>query len=167
MEDIDLLSDGIFDDGEWISWNEISWQLQCKEWSVKYPNGDQSLIPVFEDLLGLAQNYFLQNDRHLAVYGDIGELFGAITFGIRLNRNYAQGSDGRLGNDHVEIKTISPFKSKDFVTIDMKGNFNKLLVVKISDDFEVSARMIHRKSIKPSKSGRVKIRWDNLPIEAS
>lgn len=33
------------------------------------------------------------------MYGDIGELFGAITYGIKLNKSYVQGSDGRLGND--------------------------------------------------------------------
>lgn len=67
-------------------------------------------IPYFEDLTSLAESYHLETGLHLSVYGDIGELFGAITYGIKLNRTYAQGSDGRLGNDHVEIKTITPFK---------------------------------------------------------
>ena len=56
------------------------------------------------------KSYHRETGLHLAVYGDIGELFGAITYGIKLNKTYAQGADGRLGNDHVEVKTITPFK---------------------------------------------------------
>ncbi|WP_259665659.1 hypothetical protein [Rhizobium binae] len=49
---------------------------------AKYPNADTSFIPYFEELLSLAESYHLQTGRHLNVYGDIGELFGAIIFGI-------------------------------------------------------------------------------------
>lgn len=121
------------------------------------------MIPYFEDLIALAESYHCETGLHLSVYGDIGELFGAITYGIRLNKTYAQGSDGRLGNDHVEIKTITPFKSKDVVVVDTAGNFNKLLVVKINEQFQVSARMIERKDL-PKRSGRyLKVRWTDLP----
>ncbi len=51
----------------------------------------------------------LQTGLHLQVYGDIGELFAAITHGVKLHKNYAQGSDSRLGNDFIEVKTITPF----------------------------------------------------------
>lgn len=75
-----------------------------------------------------------------------------------------QGSDGRLGNDHVEIKTITPFKTKDVVEVDTSRHFNKLLVVKINAEFQVSGRMIDRKQL-PKRPGRyLRIRWDNLPI---
>ena len=98
------------------------------------------------------------------MYGDIGELFGAITYGIKLNKTYAQGSDGRLENDHVEIKTITPFKTKDVVMVDTSRHFNKLLVVKINAEFQVSGRMVSRKQL-PKRSGRyVRIRWDDLAL---
>lgn len=152
-----------YDDGEWVTWTEINEQLRYQEWRAKYPNAKRYLIPYFEALISLAEGYHQETGRHLSVYGDIGELFGAITYGIELNQNYAQGSDGRLGNDHVEIKTITPFKSKDVVTVDKQGNFNKLLVVKISEDYEIAGRMIERIKL-PKRSGRyLTVRWDDLP----
>lgn len=113
-----------WDDGEWVSWDEINQQIEYKEWRAKYPNADISLVPIFESLLSTACSYNAHTGQHLQVYGDIGELYGAITHGIRLNRNYAQGSDGRLGNDLIEIKTITPFKRTDTVEINMARNFS-------------------------------------------
>ena len=161
-------------DGEWLAWDStinpdeerLSRLAELEreaELRLRYPNADITLIPYFRDLLTLASAYFQETGRHLNVYGDIGELFGAITFGIRLNKNYAQGADGRLGNDHVEIKTITPFKSKDVVVVDRSGNFNKLLVVKIDEYFHVSGRMIERGQL-PKHAGRYyRVKWSDLP----
>lgn len=114
-------------------------------------------------MISLAESYHHETGLHLSVYGDIGELFGAITYGIELNKTYAQGSDGRLGNDHVEIKTITPFKTKDVVVVDTTRHFSKLLVVKINEEFQVAGRMIDRKLL-PKRTGRfLRIRWDDLP----
>lgn len=152
----------IWDDGEWVSWNEINRQIQYKEWGAKYPNADLSIVPFFENLLSLAQDYHLQTGRHLNTYGDIGELFGAITHGIKLHTNFAQGSDGRLGDDFVEVKTITPFNARDMVTVKRAGHFSKLFVVKINADFEVSGRMIDRKQL-PKGSGKIlRLRWAEL-----
>ena len=146
-----------------MSWSEIDVQLRYKAWCAKYPNAKRSIIPYFEDLISLAESYHLETGLHLSVYGDIGELFGAITYGIELNKTYAQGSDGRLGNDHVEIKTITPFKTKDLVVVDTARHFSKLLVVKINEEFQVAGRMIDRKLL-PKRTGRfLRIRWDDLP----
>lgn len=82
----------IWDDGEWVSWDEINQQIQYKEWRARYPNADLSLVSVFESLIGTAEEYHRLTGRHLQVYGDIGELYGAITHGIKLHRNYAKGS---------------------------------------------------------------------------
>ncbi len=138
--------------------------LRYKEWGARYPNAIRSLIPYFENLISLAESYHMETGLHLNAYGDIGELFGAITYGIRLNRTYAQGADGRLGNDHVEIKTITPFKNKDVVTVDMSGNFNKLLVVKINESFDISGRMTDR-NLLPKRKGRyLRVKWSDLPV---
>lgn len=112
MDDIDWSDRAFYDDGEWVTWSEIDEQLRYKEWGAKYPNAIRSMIPYFEDLISLAESYHRETGLHLAVYGDIGELFGAITYGIRLNKTYAQGADGRLGNDHVEVKTITPSRRR-------------------------------------------------------
>lgn len=99
------------------------------------------------------------------VYGDIGELYGAITHGIRLNRNYAQGSDGRLGNDLIEIKTITPFKRTDTVEINMARNFSKVLIVRINDEFDISGKLIDRKSL-PKAKGKIRVSWSEVSGQA-
>lgn len=166
MGEIDWSDRAFYDDGEWVTWTEIEEQLRYQEWGAKYPNAIRSMIPYFEDLISLAESYYRETGLHLSVYGDIGELFGAITYGIRLNKTYAQGSDGRLGKDHVEIKTITPFKKKDVVVVDMSRHFNKLLVVKINEEFEVAGRMVSRKAL-PQQSGRfVRISWEDLPMRS-
>lgn len=152
----------IWDDGEWISWHEINQQIQYKEWGAKYPNADRALIPIFEQLLGLAQEYYEMTGLHLQIYGDIGELYGAITYGIKLHTNYAQGSDGRLGNDFVEVKTITPFKNRDEVVVNMARHFSKLLVVRINEEFEIAHRFVARKSL-PKRNGTIlRIKWSDL-----
>ena len=149
----------IWDDGEWIGWDEISRQIEYKEWRARYPEADLSLVPVFEQLLMVAEEYHVATGRHLQVYGDIGELFGAITYGIKLHRNNAEGSDGRVGNDFIEVKTITPFKKKDVVTVDMNGNFSKLLIVKIDEEFQISHRLIKRKNLPKSSDRYLKVLW--------
>lgn len=166
MEEIDWCDRAFYDDGEWVTWSEIDEQLRYKEWGAKYPNAIRSLIPYFQDLISLAESYYIETGLHLNVYGDIGELFGAITYGIKLNKTYAQGSDGRLGDDHVEIKTITPFKKRDQVEVKLAGNWSKLLVVKINEDFEVSGRMIDRKQLpKVARQQQVCVKWSDLPPE--
>lgn len=156
------VDNAIWDDGEWVSWGDIELQIQYKEWGAKYPNANRALVPVFEDLLNVAELYFAATGSHLQVYGDIGELFGAITHGIQLHRNYTPGSDGRLGNDLIEVKTITPFKSNDVVEVKASGNFNKLLVVKINQDFEISSRLIDRKKLTAPKGGKYRISWNDI-----
>lgn len=151
----------IWDDGEWISWDDINQQIQYKEWRARYPNADLSLVPIFESLIGVAEKYHLLTGSHLQVYGDIGELYGAITHGIKLHRNYAKGSDGRLGNHFVEVKTITPFKNCDVVEINLDRNFSQVLIVKINADFEVRGKLIDRKALPKGKrrGNRLRIDW--------
>lgn len=152
----------IWDDDEWISWDEINQQIQHKEWTAKYPNADRTLIPIFEQLLRTAEEYHKTTGIHLQVYGDIGELWGAITYGIKPHRNYAQGSDGRLGDKFIEVKTISPCNKRNEVVVDMKGNFNKLLIVRVNEEFEIAHRQLERNLLPKNDGGRVRVKWSNL-----
>ena len=160
-------------DREWISWEDFGEaadesgghlaeleRAAAMRW--RFPNADISLVPYFQDLLGIAEDYHLTTGRHLQVYGDIGELFGAITHGIRLHRNYAKGSDGRLGDDFVEIKTITPFNTYDRVSVRLDRHFSKLLVVKINERFEVSGRLVDRKSLRKTSGKVLNLTWEGL-----
>lgn len=152
----------IWDDGEWIGWDEINQQIHYKEWRARYPNADLSVVSVFESLIDTAQHYHELTGRHLQVYGDIGELYGVITHGLKLHRNYAEGSDGRIGNDFVEVKTITPFKSNDTITLNLKRNFNKVLIVKINADFEVRGKLISRKALPKVKGDKLLLDWNDF-----
>jgi hypothetical protein len=149
----------IWDDGEWISWDEIDAQIQYKEWGARYPNADLSLVPIFQSLIETAEHYYHITGKHLQVYGDIGELYGAITYGLKLHRNYAQGSDGKIGNHFVEVKTITPFKSNDRITLNLQRNFSKVLIVKINRDFEIGSKLIDRKALPKAAGDRLFLDW--------
>jgi len=156
----------IYDDGEWITWSEINSHLERLEFEARFPNLEVDLVPIFQALLAVAQDYHELTGSHLQVYGDLGELYGAITHGIKLHRNYAQGSDGKLGNHFVEVKTITPFKSKDTITLNLKRNFSKVLIVKIDADFEVQSRMIDRKALPKCKGGKLTLDWADFASSA-
>ena len=149
----------IWDAGEWISWDEISDQIQYKEWRARYPNANFSLIPIFENLISTAEEYFHATGQHLQLYGDIGELYGAITHGIKLHRNYAKGSDGRLGNDFVEVKTITPFKRSDVVEINLDRHFSKVFIVRINENFEISGKLVNRRDLPKTNGKKLKLSW--------
>ena len=70
------------------------------------------------------------------------------------------GSDGKLGKDFVEVKTISPEKDSEQIIVKRAGNFNKLLIVKISEDFEFEHKMIDRSKIKKGKGKQAKVKWN-------
>jgi hypothetical protein len=59
----------------------------------------------------------------------------------------------------VEVKTISPEKLNEVIQVKRAGNFNKLLVVKISEDFEFDARLIDRKLLRKGKGKHAKLQW--------
>lgn len=96
------------------------------------------------------------------MYGDLGELYGAITHGLKLHRNYAQGSDGKIGNHFVEVKTITPFKSNDTITLNLRRNFSKVLIVKIDSDFEVQGKLLDRKALPKVKGTTLKLSWADI-----
>ena len=152
----------IYDDGEWITWTDINTHLARLEFEARFPNLDVDLVPIFQDLLAVAQNYYELTGSHLQVYGDLGELYGAITHGLKLHRNYAQGSDGKIGNHFVEVKTITPFKSNDTITLNLKSNFSKILIVKIDSDFEVQGKLIDRKALPKVKGTSLKLSWADV-----
>lgn len=152
----------VYDDGEWITWTEINSHLERLELKARYPNADLELVPIFEDLLATAEHYHLLTGNHLQVYGDIGELYGAITYGIKLHRNYAKGSDGRLGDHFVEVKTITPFKSSNTITLNLKRNFSKVLIVRIDREFQVEGKLIDRKVLPKVKRDTLQLNWDDF-----
>ncbi len=159
-------TDGIYDDGEWVSWEWINGEIFKQEMAAKYPEADPAVSQIFIDLVDVARNYCGVTGRYLQIWGELGELYAEIKHGIVRHRPHTPGSDGRLGNDFVEIKTISPEKGSNKVMVSRKGNFNKLLVVKISKEFEFESRMIDRDKFCKGKNrvtGVAHVAWQSMP----
>ena len=171
-------ADAIWDDGEWISWDRINEQI-AKQESLAYqerlregfptadlqklfPNADLELIEIFEKLIDDAIDYKEITGRFLPIYGELGELFAEISFGIDRHKPGTQGSDGRLGNDFIEIKTITPEKKAQRVEVKRKGNFNKLLVIRITDDFMFEARVLDRKLMQKGEGEFARVSWSSM-----
>ena len=147
--------DGIWDDGEWISWNTINGQIHAHELREQYPHADLELLKLFEDLVENAEIYHNITGRYLPIFGELGEIFVEITFGMKRHKPRTQGSDGKIGNDLVEVKTITPEKKEKKIEIKRQGNFNKLIIVKINHLFEFDAQIIDRKDISKGNGGKV------------
>ena len=137
---------------------------------------DEMLLAVLQQLLGeeavltgdripkKARSDASQTGRHLPIFGELGELYAELKYGIKRHRPHAQGSDGRLGNDFVEVKTITPLKGEQKVSVKRSGHFNKLVVVKISTDYEFEARLVSRTMLGKGNGGKLcQVSWSSLP----
>ena len=120
------------------------------------------ILEVFGELVEAAAKYKRLTGRHLPILGELGELFSEIMFGIKRHNPMTRGSDGLLGNDFVEVKTITPDKRNDGVRLKRAGNFGKLVVVKISDDFQFAARMVDRRLLAKGRGKWATLSWDAM-----
>ena len=145
-----------------VGWASISNRIALQTLRDKYPLADVEVVKVFEQLVDAARQYKIQTGRYLGVWGELGELYAEIKFGLQRHRMCAAGSDGRIGNDHVEVKTISPVKSKKNVFVKRSGNFNKLLVVKIDECLEFDAKMVDRKRLGKGTGKNISVSWSSL-----
>lgn len=149
-------ADGIYYDGDWISWDYINEHIAQEHDQVDHPYSE-----LLNDLIRLARQYKDETDRYLPIFGEIGELYAEMKYGIARHSSRAQGSDGRLGKGFVEIKTITPEKRDAVASVKSSGHFNKIVVVRIDRNFAIEARIIDRKSLKSSK-GKLKVQWDKM-----
>ena len=160
------VGDGIYDDGEWISWNWINGQLYKQEIRHEYPQVDPELAILFTDLVSNAADYHAMTGRYLQIWGELGELFAEVKYGIQRHRPHTQGSDGKLGKDFVEVKTISPEKAGGTVHVKRSGNFNRLLVIKIDQSFNFEGRFIERRKLAKGTGTYASVSWSTLASEA-
>jgi hypothetical protein len=120
------------------------------------------ILEVFGEMVEVAAKYKKLTGRHLPILGELGELFAEIMFGINRHDPMTRGSDGMLGKDFVEVKTITPDKKNEEVRLKRGGNFGKLVVVKISDDFQFAARMVDRRLLGKGKGKWATLSWDAM-----
>jgi hypothetical protein len=99
---------------------------------------------IFEDLVDCAERHFSNTGRYLQVWGELGEIYAEIKFGLRRHGTHKAGSDGTIDGKLVEVKTISPERSGDRVLVKRHGNFEQLLIVRIDEDFQFTGKLIDR-----------------------
>jgi len=133
---------------------------------------DPELVMIFDNLVHSAKSFHAITDRYLQIWGELGELFAEIHYGIKRHKPHTKGSDGKIGNDFIEIKTISPEKSIAEVKVKRAGNFNKLLIVKINSDFSFESQLIARKKIEKGDGIHMRASWSsnqstNMPKKKS
>jgi len=150
-------ADGVWDDGEWISWGYIHSLIEDYDEEENKPLNECS----YEELLWLARDYDPEFDGHFPIYGEVGELYVESRFGMVRHAPYTQGSDGKIGNHFVEVKTISPLRDSRHVRVKRSGNFSVLAIVKIDADFRIDAKLIKRSSLPKGDGKRMTVSWDD------
>lgn len=103
---------------------------------------------IFQDLVDCATRHFENTGRYLQVWGELGEIYAEIKFGLRRHSTHAPGSDGTINGELVEVKTISPEKKSDRVLVKSQGDFEKLLIVRISRDFQFQGKLLNRSELR-------------------
>lgn len=153
-------SDGIWDDGEWISWEWINQQLEDEPEDDAYsepvePYQSRDGFPfsvleqteIFQDLVDCAARHFENTGRYLQVWGELGEIYAEIKFGLRRHRTHRAGSDGTISGKIVEVKTISPEKNSNRVFVKSQGDFEQLLIIRIDRDFRFKGKLFDRSEL--------------------
>jgi len=103
---------------------------------------------IFYDLVDSAARHFENTGRYLQIWGELGEIYAEIRFGLRRHETHKAGSDGTIAGKLVEVKTISPEKTNDSVLVKRQGDFEQLLIVRISSNFEFQAKLFERSELR-------------------
>ena len=152
--------DGIYDDGEWISWDYLNMQIFEQHFRSSFIKTQAPTSPQTLALIEEARNHYRRTGQRSQLLGEIGELYAAEVFGIERHKPYAQGSDGRIGDMLIEIKTITPGKRQKSVEVKRSGNFRMLVVVRIWGNFRMEARMIDRRCLPKGSEPKVTVTWE-------
>lgn len=116
---------------------------------------------ILEDLIDCAARHFENTGRYLQVWGELGEIYAEIKFGLCRHGTHRAGSDGTIAGKLVEVKTISPEKAGDHVLVKSQGNFEKLLIVRIDQDFKFKGKLFDRSELKGSTGKYLKGRLES------
>jgi hypothetical protein len=103
---------------------------------------------IFLDLVDCASRHFDNTGRYLQIWGELGEIYAEIEFGLRRHGTHEAGSDGTIAGKLVEVKAISPEKASDDVLVKSQGNFEQLLIVRIDRNFQFQGKLFDRSELK-------------------
>lgn len=113
-----------------------------------FPLSTLEQAEIFYDLIDCATRHFENTGRYLQIWGELGEIYAEIEFGLRRHRTHEAGSDGTIAGKLVEVKTISPEKSNNRVLVKSQGDFEQLLIVRIDQDFQFKGKLFERSELR-------------------
>ena len=114
---------------------------------------------IFQDLVACAVRHFENTGRYLQVWGELGEIYAEIRFGLRRHGTHTAGSDGTIAGKRVEVKTISPEKAGDHVLVKSQGDFEQVLIVRIDEEFKFRAKLIDRSNLREGTGKYLKFQF--------
>ena len=113
-----------------------------------FPFSTLKQTEIFYDLVDCAIRQFENTGRYLQIWGELGEIYAEIKFGLCRHGTHEAGSDGTIAGKLVEVKTISPEKTSDRVLVKCQGDFEQLLIVRIDRDFEFQGKLFDRSELQ-------------------
>jgi hypothetical protein len=173
MTDVEIQpGDGVWDDDEWVSWDWINSQLEDEvdeepyeietaafESREGFPYRIVEHTEIFLDLVECARRYVENTGRYLQIWGELGEMYAEIKFGLRRHASLHPGSDGTIAGKLVEVKTISPEKKSGRVRVKSAGAFEQLLIVKIGPEFSFQAKLLERDELRGAGAAHHRARF--------
>ncbi|UOV05447.1 hypothetical protein MUU75_01570 [Pseudoxanthomonas mexicana] len=102
---------------------------------------------ILQDLIQCAKRHFENTGRYLQIWGELGEIYAEIRFGLRRHGTHQAGSDGTIDGKLVEVKTISPETFRNHVVVKSQGNFEKLLIIRIDREFNFKGKLFDRREL--------------------
>lgn len=102
---------------------------------------------ILTDLVDCADRHFRNTGRYLQVWGELGEIYAEVKFGLRRHGTHRAGSDGTIDGKRVEVKTISPEKTSDEVIVKGQGDFEQLLIVRVDKNFAFTGKLFDRNEL--------------------
>lgn len=121
---------------------------------------------LFHDLVDCAARHFTNTGRYLQIWGELGEIYAEIKFGLRRHGTHRAGSDGTIAGKLVEVKTISPETNRDHVLVKSQGDFEQLLIVRIDRDFQFRGKLLDRSELQGGVGRFLKGRLNDLASDA-
>ena len=119
-----------------------------------FPFSVQKQAEILEDLIDCAERHFRNTGRYLQLWGELGEIYAEVKFGLCRHESHRAGSDGTIDGKLVEVKTISPEKAGDQVVVKSQGDFEQLLVVRIDESFGFTSKLFNRTELSGGQ-GRI------------
>lgn len=126
-----------------------------------HPLSTLKQIEILYDLVDCAKRHWENTGRYLQIWGELGEIYAEIKFNLCRHESHRAGSDGTISGKLVEVKTISPEKTSNLVRVKSIGDFEQLLIVRISPDFTFRGKLFDRSQLNGASGKFMRARLDD------